>query len=87
MGKYLIIIAFIGIGFALIVYTEPLKRNFIGQIDFAERYLGMGGTYNFLKLVGILLIVFAIAWATGTVERLIPNALLNTTDQSAAIGQ
>jgi hypothetical protein len=65
----------IAFGLALIIYTEPIKR-FTGSVDFAEKYFGMGGTYNFLKLLGIFIILFTIFWATGTIDRLIPSFLL-----------
>jgi hypothetical protein len=66
----------IGFGLSLIIYTKPI-RDQVGTIDFAEKYFGMGGTYNFLKLLGLFIIIFTIFWATGTIDRLIPDFLLN----------
>ncbi len=56
---------FIGIlgtvaGFMLIWKTTAVF-NFVGQVDFAEKYLGTaGGTRLFIKLVGIVVIL--VSW-------------------------
>lgn len=76
MQTIIYIILGIGGGLALIVYTEPIKR-FTGSFDFAEKYFGTGGTYNFLKLLGLLIMIFTFLWATGTIEGCIPRILTN----------
>jgi len=64
-------------GLGLIVYTEPVKR-FTGSFSFAEKWFGSGGTYNFLKLIGIAIIVGTFLWLTGTIDRIIPDAITNS---------
>jgi len=57
--RVLIFFSSLGIGLAILKYTHPLI-NLTGSISWAERYLSLGasgGTYNFWKLVGVLVIV------------------------------
>jgi len=75
LGKIIWSLLIAASGFGLLVYTEPVKR-FTGPIDFAEKYFGAGGTYTFFKLVGLGLIIGALFWVTGTIDRLIPDFLL-----------
>lgn len=42
----------ITLSIGLIKYREPVYR-FIGKIDWAENYLGSGGTLSFLLLLGV----------------------------------
>jgi len=55
------------IGFLMIVFRVRIK-NFTGSIGFAERYLGVGGTWTFLLILGILLFVLSLMWATGAFQ-------------------
>ena len=52
----------------LIIIFRPQIKNFTGSIGFAERYLGVGGTWTFLVILGALLFVFSLMWATGTIQ-------------------
>ena len=71
----------IGAGFYFIIKTEAVGR-FTGDIDFAEKYLGSGGTYSFIKLVGLAMIILSIMHLTGgldlfinaTVGKIVPGA-------------
>lgn len=65
---------FIGmvIGF-LILVLRPQIKDLTGDIGFAERYLGQGGTWTFLALLGIAIFILSLMWATGTLQ----DALLN----------
>jgi hypothetical protein len=40
----------------MVVYRERIV-NTIGKNDIAERYLGMGGTYNMWVIIGIITII------------------------------
>lgn len=49
-------------GFGLIILTHSYQiTQLFGHQDFAERYLGAGGTYTMWKLIGILL-MFGAVW-------------------------
>lgn len=69
-------IGFIGfvLGTLLIIYRERFKRV-IGDLPFAEKWFGPGGTYTFLALAGIILGIGSIMFAFGTLQALI-KALL-----------
>jgi hypothetical protein len=54
-------------GFLLIVYREKAQR-LTGDIGFAEQYLGGGGTYTFLLLLGVAMFIVGLMWATGTLQ-------------------
>jgi len=66
-----------GSGLGLIVYTKRVK-DFTGSFDFAEKWFGIGGTYTFLKILGLVVIIGTFLWITGTLGRLVPDVLLGT---------
>lgn len=59
----------------LIIIFRPQIKNFTGSIGFAERYLGVGGTWTFLALLGGLVFMFSLMWATGTIQEFTFNKL------------
>ncbi len=64
-------------GFMLVWKSEWLLNNF-GRIEFAERHLAhSGGTRLMYKLLGILLIIIGIMYATDLTDNLIA-AIINT---------
>ncbi len=62
------------LGFLIIIYRPQIK-DFTGSIDFAEKYLGAGGTWTFLLLLGIFLFILSLMWATGTLQGIFANTL------------
>jgi len=54
-------------GFLIIVYRAKIK-DMTGSIGFAERYLGVGGTWTFLLLVGLAIFILSLMWAMGTLQ-------------------
>jgi hypothetical protein len=61
--KILIFLVLTGVAILILKYTEPLVRM-IGKMSWAERYLGMGGTYTAWKLIAVLLIVGSLVYLT-----------------------
>lgn len=62
--KILVLIASI---FACI-YTIRYRWNivqFFGKAEWAERYLGSGGTFTMWIGIAILMVVFAVVWLVG----------------------
>lgn len=57
------------VGFLILVF-RPRIKDFTGDIGFAERYLGVGGTWTFLLIVGVGIFVVGLMWATGTLQNL-----------------
>ena len=78
-GKIIWSAILIAAGLGLVVYTEPVKR-FTGSFDFAEKWFSLGsrgGTYTFLKLLGVLVMIGTFLWLTGTLDRFIPDLVTN----------
>jgi len=61
--KILIFLACSFVGIIILKYTERIVRT-VGKMGWAERRLGMGGTYTVWKLIGILLIVGSLVYVT-----------------------
>jgi len=57
-------------GFFYIKYSKKIADS-LGMINFAEKYLGSGGTYTLHKIIGIVIIAFSFMWMTGTLQALI----------------
>ena len=55
------------LGFLILVF-RPWVKNFTGNIGFAERYLGPGGTWTLLLIIGVGLFIIGLMWATGTLQ-------------------
>ena len=50
-----------------------LKYNFqlvgmTGNVGFAERYLGAGGTYLLYKMIGVVMVIGGLMYATGLAQ-------------------
>lgn len=61
--KFLIFLVCVGAALMILKYTEPLVRM-IGKMDWAERYLGSGGTYTMWKLIAVLIIAGSLIFLT-----------------------
>ena len=61
--KILVFLLCIGVAILILKYTEHLVR-LIGKMSWAERYLGMGGTYTAWKIIAILLIFGSLVYIT-----------------------
>jgi hypothetical protein len=55
------------LGFLMLVFRPQIKR-FIGNVGFAERYLGPGGTWTFLLILGVGFFIIGLMWSTGTLQ-------------------
>ncbi len=65
--RIIVFIVFVAIAIAILKYTEPIVRTF-GKNDLAEKYLGMGGTYNMWKIIAVILIVVGFLYLVGTIS-------------------
>ena len=65
--KILVFIIMFAVGLVIMKYNEPLVRTF-GKSYYAEKYLGMGGTYTMWKLIGIAIILVGFAYMLGLIE-------------------
>ena len=55
----------IGAAFVFIKYREKIVEM-TGKFAWAEKYLGSGGTYNLMVILGIIFFFWGIASMTGT---------------------
>jgi hypothetical protein len=62
--QILIGIAGIAVGVVLVIYARKLVEWF-GTMATAERYLGYGGTYSALRIIGIFLVIIFLLYMTG----------------------
>ena len=67
MNKYVVGFGAMMGGLLLIIYREKVK-NFTGDIGFAEKYLGVGGTWTFYVLLGVASFVFGLMWISGAFQ-------------------
>ena len=59
----------LGMGLALLILVfRPRIKDFTGDIGFAERWFGPGGTWTFFIIVGVGVFVLSLMWATGTLQ-------------------
>jgi len=67
MPKSIVLILGFIVAVLMLKYRGQI-RDFTGEIGFAERYLGIGGTNRFIIIVAILVFVFSLMYALGTFE-------------------
>ena len=67
MNQYVLGFIAMVAGVLLIVFRNRVK-SFTGSIGFAEEYLGVGGTWTFYALLGVVLFIFGLMWAAGTFQ-------------------
>ena len=65
--RILVFILGIALSVLILKYTEPIVRT-VGKSVFAEKYLGMGGTYNMWKLIALLIAIASILYAFGVFD-------------------
>jgi hypothetical protein len=61
-------------GLALVVYREKVQR-FFGDFPLAEQWLGAGGTFTFILLVGLFVMVGSIFWITGVLDFVVQGTI------------
>jgi len=54
-------------GILMVIYSEKVVR-FTGEIPFAEKWVGGGGTYTFVKLLGLAMTLLSIMWVSGGLD-------------------
>jgi len=60
------------LGILMVIYTKKV-HDFTGDVPFAEKFLGRGGTFLFLKLIGLALAVLSFMWMTGGLGLIVPD--------------
>lgn len=66
-GEFFSGIAFIATGVVMVIYARNIV-NTVGTSATFERYLGSGGTYTGLRLVGIIFMIVGALLAVGKLD-------------------
>jgi len=74
MNKFVVLIIGSLISFLMLKYRAQVKQ-FIGDVDFAEKYLGSGGTNTLIVILALLIFVLCLMYSTGTLDSLIPSGV------------
>jgi hypothetical protein len=74
MDRYIALFIGCPLGF-VIMYFRRAIREFIGDVGFAEQYLGVGGTNTFVVIVGILVFIGSLMYSLGTFQALLDNTI------------
>lgn len=72
--RFLVGIIGIPLGFIMIVYRKKL-HDITGSMAWAEKYLGQGGTFTALALIGLAVSALSLMYMLGTLQTLLYNAL------------
>jgi len=56
--SYLVAILLVAFGFYVTIHSFAMVR-LVGRMDYAEKYLGVGGSYTMWKIIGIGCIIAA----------------------------
>ena len=67
MDKILVLIIGWTLGFLMMKYRYQVK-GFTGEIPFAERYLGSGGTTTLIVFIAFIFIIMSLMYALGTLD-------------------
>lgn len=71
-SRFLVGLIGIPLGFVIIYYRVPIK-DFMGNIGWAEKYLGKGGTWPAIVLIGLLVSFGSLMWMTGSIQDFMIN--------------
>jgi hypothetical protein len=74
MDKFLAIVIGCPLGFVIMYFRRSIKE-FIGDVGFAEQYLGTGGTNTFVVLVGMLVFIISLMYALGTFQAMLGDSV------------
>ena len=67
MDRVLAVLIGFPLAFLILKYRGAIK-GFIGNVDFAERYLGAGGTNIFIVILGFATFVLSLMYSMGTIQ-------------------
>jgi hypothetical protein len=74
MDKWIVVLICWPLAYLVLRYRRAIK-DFIGEIGFAEKIFGSGGTNTFIVIFGILVFVLSVMYAMGTLQAIIQNIL------------
>ena len=72
--NYLLVV----LGFAVMVVMLKYRRhvkNFTGDIAWAEKYLGSGGTNTLVVIIAVLVFILSLMYALGTIQTILQSTI------------
>lgn len=73
--RFLVGLIGIPLGFAIVVYRERVKR-FTGDIAWAEKHFGEGGSYTAILIFGLVIAIGSFLYMMGTLQILFEKIFL-----------
>ncbi len=67
MDRVIVFLLGLPLGILIMIYRNQLKE-ITGDIDWAERNLGSGGTYTLIIIIGIVVSVLSVMYGFGTLQ-------------------
>lgn len=74
MDRFFAIILGLPTAFVILRYRRAI-REFIGDVGFAEKYLGSGGTNTLIVIIGFLVFVCSLMYGLGTLQSFVGSTL------------
>lgn len=74
MDRVIVAIFGIPLGFIIMIFRYQIKQ-YTGNIDWAERSLGAGGTYNLYIIIGLVISIVSLMYALGSIQDVLGGAL------------
>jgi hypothetical protein len=74
MDRFLVAIIGIPLSFVIVYYRMQIK-HFIGDVGFAEKIFGGGGTYTLILIIALLTFFGSLMYALGTLQTLLSKFL------------
>lgn len=74
MDRFLVAIIGIPAAFLMVYFRYEIK-NFFGEVSFAEKFFGMGGTHTFILLLALAVFILSLMYAFGTLQEFLKSTL------------
>ena len=72
--RFLIFLLGFALAIVIIVYRYRIQE-FTGEIPFAEKYLGSGGTNSLIVIIAVLVFIGSLMYSLGTLDNLVQNTI------------
>ena len=74
MDRWIVVLICWPLAYLILKYRRQVKE-FTGDIGFAERIFGMGGTNSFIIIFGMLVFILSLMYALGTLQSIFSSLL------------
>ena len=74
MDRILAAIIGLPLAFVILYYRRSIKE-FIGDVGFAEKIFGVGGTNTFIVVLGVFVFVGSLMYSLGTLQSLLQGLM------------